>query len=561
MIRTIFYIAISFNLLYSNIEVVKINNKSFLEDVFYEFYPKKEWVRLKKEQQERVLKDFIRKKTSSLEATAQGFLNDPSTAIKLKNRFDFLYVNKVYEKLVALPLVSDEYITFGKKHILRDLKISHILIGFKGNSVKNSTLSEKEAYDKASEILVLSKDSASFSNLALNISDDPGVTTNNGVLGWVSWGKMDPEFQQKVFELNKGDFSDPIKTKYGYHVVLVLDDRPSEAINFSSEKLKERVEFSSLGSVKNLLKETADNYDKSTLTENNFNFNDSSVLSLVDILKNHQKKTTYMNNIDIVPILNDYDKKDVIVVFQGKGFGVKWLSNRISKSSPSHRPKITNEKELKLAIKSLVLQFLAIEKGKLFNLEKSYGFKAQYNGIREEVLYDKYTKSILNGAPEPSIEDCEDYYIEHKNSKYIEPEKYSVYNMKVKTQKVADSLYTSIKQGSDFFELAKKYSLLSPRKAGKMIPFDKSKNKDIIDAINNISIGEIAKPFQTRDKKWSIIYYDDLIKEDTLDFEKVTNRIKVVLTKENQKNHKEQSFLNLNTKYNVKVNPDFFIND
>ena len=45
------------------------------------------------------------------------------------------------------------------------------------------------------------------------------------------------------------------------------------------------------------------------------------------------------------------------------------------------------------------------------------------------------------------------------------------------------------------------------------------------------------------------------------DFEKVTNRIKVVLTKENQKNHKEQSFLNLNKKYNVKVNPDFFIND
>ena len=47
-----------------------------------------------------------------------------------------------------------------------------------------------------------------------------------------------------------------------------------------------------------------------------------------------------------------------------------------------------------------------------------------------------------------------------------------------------------------------------------MIPFDKSKNKDILDAINNISIGEITKPFQTRDKKWSIIYYDDLIKED-----------------------------------------------
>ena len=105
----------------SNQHVVAIDNVEYKEHEFYEFYPKTEWTKIKEEQQNRILQDFIRKKVAVLEAKEKKFLNNPQTAIKLRNRSDFLYINKTYEKLVALPLVPKEYIELGKQYILKDL--------------------------------------------------------------------------------------------------------------------------------------------------------------------------------------------------------------------------------------------------------------------------------------------------------------------------------------------------------------------------------------------------------------------------------------------------------
>ena len=75
-----------------------------------------------------------------------------------------------------------------------------------------------------------------------------------------------------------------------------------------------------------------------------------------------------------------------------------------------------------------------------------------------------------------------------------------------------------------------------------MHPFDKSKNKDIIEALSSIEPGNISSVFNSRDKKWSIIYFEELIPEEILPFEKVKNRIKTALNKENQDSHKENTF-------------------
>ena len=88
---------------FANQLVVSINDVNYNENEFFEFYPKSEWERINPTQKNRILKDFIRKKVAVIAAKEENFLNNPRTAIKLRNRFDFLYVNKTYEKLVALP--------------------------------------------------------------------------------------------------------------------------------------------------------------------------------------------------------------------------------------------------------------------------------------------------------------------------------------------------------------------------------------------------------------------------------------------------------------------------
>ena len=558
MIKKILLLLFS-SLLFGNQHVISINDVDYTENEFFEFYPKTEWDRITQRQKERIMKDFIRKKVAVFAAKEENFTNNPRTAIKLRNKSDYLFVNKTYEKLVALPLVSEEYLKISEKYITKDLNISHVLIGFIGCEMPgNFTISKQEAYDEASSILSSISDSTNFNELALQISDDPGVSSNKGNLGWITWGKVDPEFQIKVFELSKGDYSDPILTKYGYHIVYVEDERDSEAKNFPADKLKEKIEYTSLSVVKDKLKKAADKHDKKLLENINFKFNETVIEELGLILVEHQKKNTYMNNVDIVPMLEDYTKDDIVVVFNNKGYGVKWIINKISKSSPSSRPSITNSENLILALKTLILQIVAIEKGKEHNLNDSYGFKAQYSGMEAEILYDAYVRALVNNAPEPTENELQKYYNQYKETKYKEPEKYSVYNLKVKTQDLADSLYSQIQNESDFFELAKEFTLLSPKKSGKMHPFDKSKNKDIITALEDVQPGNYSNVFQSRDKKWSIVYFEEMIPEEILPFDRVKNRIKTALTKENQDSHKENTFKNLNEKYNVSLNKDFF---
>ena len=46
-----------------------------------------------------------------------------------------------------------------------------------------------------------------------------------GDVGFVLKGQMVPEFEEIAFSLNKGQISEPVKTQFGYHLLLVLDKR------------------------------------------------------------------------------------------------------------------------------------------------------------------------------------------------------------------------------------------------------------------------------------------------------------------------------------------------
>ncbi len=90
-------------------------------------------------------------------------------------------------------------------------------------------LVEKEA--EAKDIIAkLKKDPAAFAKLAAEKSKDPGSKDKGGDLGWFDVRRMVPEFGAAVSKLEKGKFTEePVKTQFGYHVILLEDSRPIEA--------------------------------------------------------------------------------------------------------------------------------------------------------------------------------------------------------------------------------------------------------------------------------------------------------------------------------------------
>ena len=107
-----------------------------------------------------------------------------------------------------------------------DLNVSHILIS---NNTEREA--EKDAQAKA-KIFFLHhqlQDGANFEQLARENSDDKTTAQNGGALGFIT--AMLPngfyEFENQAYALKPGQFSQPFKTDYGYHIVKLNGMRPA----------------------------------------------------------------------------------------------------------------------------------------------------------------------------------------------------------------------------------------------------------------------------------------------------------------------------------------------
>lgn len=100
------------------------------------------------------------------------------------------------------------------------VKLAHILL-----PLEASESTQDSAYLKAIKIKKLLDEGGDFVTLAQLYSQDPTAETG-GDLGYFERGTLFAEFEEKVFALNQGEISEPIKTRLGYHIVKVEDKLP-----------------------------------------------------------------------------------------------------------------------------------------------------------------------------------------------------------------------------------------------------------------------------------------------------------------------------------------------
>jgi peptidyl-prolyl cis-trans isomerase C len=90
--------------------------------------------------------------------------------------------------------------------------------------------------DEAKAIEAELKKGTDFATLAKEKSKDPSGASNGGDLGWFTKDQMVPEFADAAFKLDKGQISDPVHTKFGWHVIQVEDKRIKPTPTFDEVK-------------------------------------------------------------------------------------------------------------------------------------------------------------------------------------------------------------------------------------------------------------------------------------------------------------------------------------
>lgn len=90
---------------------------------------------------------------------------------------------------------------------------------------------EEDANKIADEI----KAGKSFEDAAKEYSTCPSKE-KGGDLGYFGKGQMVPEFEKAAFEAVIGEVSAPVKTQFGYHLILVEDKKEAQVMDFESVK-------------------------------------------------------------------------------------------------------------------------------------------------------------------------------------------------------------------------------------------------------------------------------------------------------------------------------------
>ena len=81
-----------------------------------------------------------------------------------------------------------------------------------------------------------------FGKLAREYSEDTGTASRNGELPWFGIGRMVPEFEKAAFALKeKGDFSEPVKSAYGWHIIKLLDKRGIAPFDETKTDIEQRI--------------------------------------------------------------------------------------------------------------------------------------------------------------------------------------------------------------------------------------------------------------------------------------------------------------------------------
>lgn len=108
-------------------------------------------------------------------------------------------------------------------------KASHIMISWQGLPTAAETLRTKEEAKSLADSIagVLRKDKSTFGALAQEYSADMASKANGGDLGFFRPGSMIKNFNDYVFNNNKGDIG-VVESDFGYHVISIEDKTAEE---------------------------------------------------------------------------------------------------------------------------------------------------------------------------------------------------------------------------------------------------------------------------------------------------------------------------------------------
>ena len=101
---------------------------------------------------------------------------------------------------------------------------------------KNKEYFARIAEQKIDKVIEELKNGADFEELAKTQSDDESSRENGGDLDFIYKGIFEASFDEAVAKLKPGETSGKIRTRFGFHVIKLIEKKPAEIATFEEMK-------------------------------------------------------------------------------------------------------------------------------------------------------------------------------------------------------------------------------------------------------------------------------------------------------------------------------------
>lgn len=147
--------------------------------------------------------------------------------------------DEMLDRMIEEKVYYDDYLNLLKKDIKVDAESYYNENSDQfdvGDQVKAAHILVDDE-DTAKDIIKQLDDGADFAELAKKYSTDTATAKKGGELGYFTADQMVSEFSDAAFALEKGKYTEtPVKTTYGYHVILCEDKKAAHHQTYDEVK-------------------------------------------------------------------------------------------------------------------------------------------------------------------------------------------------------------------------------------------------------------------------------------------------------------------------------------
>lgn len=177
-----------------------------------------------------------------------------------------------YRKQLAQPYLTDKNVTEALikeayERMKTDVKASHILVKLDADAEGKDTVA---AYTKVMQARARILKGEDFAKVAKSVSEDPSAQKNGGNLGYFTALQMVYSFETAAYTTEVGKISMPVRTRFGYHIIKVVDKRAARGTIKAAHIMIKSTEKDTGVVLANQEKKIAEIYSKLTVGKEDF---------------------------------------------------------------------------------------------------------------------------------------------------------------------------------------------------------------------------------------------------------------------------------------------------